>query len=1034
MRILKEERKLYITRCELFLKRLLPDRLIETLPLHAVYANTGEPCLFAHRDTYPYQPIHEGETWGKSWESAWFHVTGEIPPEWQEEELAILVDFSGETLLVDNDGNPFYALTGHSVFNTSYQKDLYFPPKDVVQSGKIDFWIEAAASSLFGVNLNTDPDTRDPDIGGEFPCRMNRLRVGRFAKEAWALRFDFEILFGIYTTLDAESYRARQLLTTLNKAIDVYGDSLDNASQARAVLAKEMNYPAVASAMDVYAVGHAHIDVAWLWTVAESRRKVARTFASQLDLIERYPGYIFGASQPQLYAFLEEDYPQLFKRIQDAVRQGRWELQGAMWVEADCNIIGGEAMIRQFVHGKHYFREKFGVEVKSLWLPDVFGYSPALPQIIKKARCDYFLTQKLSWNQVNEIPYNTFHWRGLDGSSVLTHFPPENTYNASACPEEMIPAQDRFKEADIVPMFASLFGLGDGGGGPSENHIERALRMKNIEGCPRVSFRKSEDFFEDLSAYADRLPTWDGELYLEMHRGTFTAQARTKKNNRHLEQLLQTAEFICASRPLADYPVEQLKSLWRVLLLNQFHDIIPGSSIQPVYEVAEKEHHQAITACQSLIDETLRLLAVPAQHEVVAVNTLPCDYHGYINLPNKAGYTLMFDGMPLPSQDQGDDLIAEVTLPASNFTMLTLQPRHEKQFPTTTQETVLENGLIRYTFNERGELVSAFDKEAKRELVPQGSLGNLFTLYVDRPNDYEAWDIDAFYRDGVNEMIPQITSSTTTIGEAYSQLEIAAQFGDSTLTQQIRLSQTSRRLDFSTQVDWHEKRKMLRVSFPLALMSDTARCDIQCGHLERSLKSPNTSWERAKFEVPIHRYVDISEDNYGVALLNDCKYGHHLERGLIDLCLLRSALYPDLRADHGEHTFTYSLFPHATPFCEGETIREAYSLNRTPTTLVDHILPTDFHVPIRVKNGAIVMDTLKRAEASNDLVLRLIETRGRPTAVELEGPALVNAHVEETDLLEWDAIATLTPQEGTLNLTLQPFEIKTLKVIPKRSV
>ncbi len=488
--MLKEEITFYTTRCTMFLKRIKDHRIGKSVDFTAECAVEPEFTPFKDRLKLSYSPVKIGQSWGKTWDSAWFHLKAKLPGEWKNKELVCEIIFTGEVLVYGRDGIPDWALTSHSVFDTAYEKSLYFPRPDLFKGDNLELWLEASAYGLTGTSGGDGQN-----LGG-LHAEVKKMRVGIFNREAWHLYYDFTVLFDLYNSLPEKDYRRLQLLSALNKAIDIYAYTPENAAGARKVLAPLLARKATVSAVETTATGHAHIDVAWLWPMKESIRKAARTFASQLRNMENYPEYVFGASQPALYAFVKEHYPELYEKIKKAVKDGRWEVQGGMWVEADCNIINGESIVRQFLHGKNFFMDEFGVEVKSLWLPDVFGYAATLPQIIKKSGCDYFLTQKISWNQFNKFPYHSFTWQGLDGTQVLTHFPPENTYNASCMPSSVRAAQNNCTEADTAPMMMSLFGIGDGGGGPSEQHLEKARRIANLEGCPRYKMGKALSFFK----------------------------------------------------------------------------------------------------------------------------------------------------------------------------------------------------------------------------------------------------------------------------------------------------------------------------------------------------------------------------------------------------------------------------------------------------------------------------------------------------------------------------------------------------------
>ncbi len=554
---------LYNTRIENFYKRISNLILEDHVELNAEFGHSVEPVPFSKRTSLKYRKIKEGESWGKTWESAWFHLKGAVPKSWKGKEVVAQLDFNGEGLIFRNDGMPLQSLAKGSVFQADFCKDIHYLFKSCKGGEKVDLWIETAANNLFGIELEPDPKPKDPQRHGKYTGIVNKIRLCAFDRDTYGLWVDFEVLKSLYSVLPEKSVRRNRIMRTLSEAIDAFADNTANSAKCRKILVKEFDKPASSSDLSTVAVGHAHIDTGWLWPVRESIRKCGRTFASQITLLEKYPNYVFGASQPQHYAFTKEHYPKLYAKIKEHVKKGRWECQGGMWVEADCNIISGESMVRQIIHGKNFFMDEFGVDVRNVWIPDVFGYSAAMPQIMKKSGVDFFLTQKMSWSQFNEFPHHTFIWRGVDGSEVLTHFPPENTYNSGLSAGGLHNARDNFKENDYLDEFMTLFGIGDGGGGPKEEYIERGLRAADLECVPKVKFDTAEAFFDRLAKRTDELPRWVGELYLEYHRGTLTTQALTKKGNRKLEQKLRDVEFICSCLPLEKYPAKELDFIWK---------------------------------------------------------------------------------------------------------------------------------------------------------------------------------------------------------------------------------------------------------------------------------------------------------------------------------------------------------------------------------------------------------------------------------------------------------------------------------------
>jgi alpha-mannosidase len=1021
----REQTKLYERRIRNFLDRLQGGLVFEErMDLSAEFCRTEDPVPFTDRESGTFKKIAQGEKWGETWDSAWFHITGQVPAEWKGKNVVAHLGFGGEACVFDKDGCAVYGLTNGSVFKVHYGKDIHFLFDSCAGGERVDLWVETAANNLFGVNRPGDPPRDDPKRHGQYDGRVTDLELCVFNEEVWGLMHDVRVLGDLMRVLPEALPRRERLRRGLSKAIDVYADDRSNAKSARAILAPLLESPANASDMKVTAVGHAHIDTAWLWPVRESLRKCARTFSSQVALLERYPDYVFGASQAQLYAYTKEHYPAVYQKIKDWVKEGRWEVQGGMWVEADCNVISGESMVRQFVHGKNFFRDEFGVDIKNLWLPDVFGYSAALPQILRRAGVDYFLTQKISWSQFNVFPHNTFVWKGIDGTGVLTHFPPEDTYNSEMLPGAMYEAQNRFKENHVLDEFISLYGIGNGGGGPKEDHVERAMRMADLEGCPKVTFGRADAFFERIEKSCDDLERWSGELYLELHRGTLTTQARTKLGNRRLEQRLRDTEFLYSCLPLAQYPSAELDRIWKVLLLNQFHDIIPGSSIHKVYEVTESEYAECLAECDALVSAGAEKLLEKTDDSLVLLNSLSYPYTAPVNLPDGwAGCGAENDsGEALPTQSDSGGTTVLVDLPPQSC--ITLRKSGRAESPEAGSDLILENDLVRYEFNRDATIRSAYDKEAERNILAELERGNLISLYEDRPNGNDAWDVDVFYESQLLETAKPVSQQSLGAGPVRQGLTFSLKIGDSTVDQQVFLPTNSKRLDFVTNVDWQEVHRMLRVSFPAALRSEHATFDIQYGYVKRTTHT-NTSWDMAQFEVSGQRYADLSTGDYGVALLNDCKYGHKVKDNVLDLNLLRSPTEPDPDADLGQHTFTYSLLPHIGCLQDSPVMAEAAMLNQRPV-LLDGYAAGKTALPCALESDGISLEVVKKAEKEDCLVIRLVETLGRTSTGVLK-VADRTATLVETGLMEWIDGET-TPCAEDIPISLTPFEIRTYKI------
>jgi alpha-mannosidase len=1012
-----------VTRIERFKDRIAKDILEDSIKFDAEYSWSKDPVPFDNRLKLEYESISEGDQWGKTWESGWFRLNAIVPKEWAGKCVVANLDFSGEGLVFSKKGEILQGITNGSVFQNDFSRDVVRLFEDAKGGEKVELWVETAANGLFGMFLDLDPEVDAKNRFGHYEAKAEKMRLAIFDVEMWHLHLDLRIVIGLLKRLDEKSVRVARIIHIANRALDIYRDRND-VIECRSILKEILDQPAAPSDLSVLAVGHAHIDTAWLWPVRESIRKCARTFSNQLDLIDRYPDYVFGASQPQHYAFVKEYYPELYERIKVAVKAGRWELQGGMWVEADCNLISGESMVRQILHGKNFFMDEFGIGVDNLWLPDVFGYSAAMPQILRKSGIKSFLTQKISWNQFNEFPHHTFNWRGIDGSEVLTHFPPENNYNSQLDAEYLVPAQTHFKERGFVDEFISLFGVGDGGGGPKEENIETGLRLQNCEGAPKVRFGTAKEFFDGLEKYKEQLPKWVGELYLELHRGTLTTQAKVKKGNRKLELKLREVEYLYSQLPLENYPSKELDAIWKKVLINQFHDIIPGSSIHIAYEVTHKEHEDALKACDELIKAATEKLFESDENSIVVANYLHFQTSDIVELPESwIGFEINDeDGKPVPTQDLDGKAVALAEVKAYSFKTIT-RGQVKKKNSIEPNELVLENDLIKYSFNKNGELISIWDHETSKEILEEGKQGNSLTLYDDHPNDWDAWDVDLFYENHIIDTAQVSDYKLDGKGDVCSGLTFNGKIGQSKYLQKIILRNDSKRLDFETKIDWSEKHKMLRVAFPVNVYTEQASFDIQYGHVKRNTHR-NTSWDKAKFEVVGHKYADLSDRDYGVALLNDCKYGYKVYDNILDLNLLRSPNYPDADADQGTHRFTYSLLPHIGDLINSTVIAESSSLNQ-PLALFESV-KTGNHSSIRLEGDGVSLEVIKKAEKEECLILRVVETHGRGSS----GILYLDdqfSRLCETNLIEW-----IDQQEikldKSIEISLTPFEIKTYKL------
>ena len=730
-------------------------------------------------------------------------------------------------------------------------------------------------------------------------------------------------------------------------------------------------------------VGHTHIDVAWLWTLATTKEKAQHSFATVLALMERYPDYIFMSSQPQLYEYVKEEAPELYERIKEKVREGRWEVEGAMWLEADCNLSSGESLIRQILYGKGFMKKEFDVDSKILWLPDVFGYSAALPQILKKSGVDKFVTSKISWNDTNKMPYDTFMWEGIDGTEIFTYFMTAqnhilgegvrniSTYNGQVTPAMTLGTWERYQQKDLNNETFVSFGFGDGGGGPTEEMLEFETRLEYaLPGIPKAQMSRAGEFldrvekkFTEGCKRTRRVPRWVGELYLEFHRGTYTSMAKNKKNNRECEFLCQETETLSILDNLllkGEYPKQKLHNNWKLLLLNQFHDIIPGSSILEVYEDSDMQYAQVRTEIGEIHKSKLQNIAQNMQNAGIMVYN-----------PNSFTTSAW-------TEVDGKRIYAE-NVPALGWKMIEENSDFDE---VRVIEQKIENEHYVVTFDKNYEISSIYDKDNDREVLKRNA--NVLRVYEDYPRDFDNWEISNYFKDKWED-IDTIESVKKIVENGVGGFEIVRRYNKSLITQKISLYPNSRRIDFKNEIDWHEKHKVVKALFPVDIHSSKATYEVQFGNLERNTHA-NTSWDAAKFEVCAQKWIDLSENGYGVSILNDCKYGHAVDGNEMSITLIKCGTYPNPEADQGKHEFTYSLYPHKDDFATGGTVNEAYLLNRPLKVIKTNgggNLPTEYSL-ISCDCENIVVETVKEAENGQGIIVRLYDAWNRKSTPTLK--------------------------------------------------
>jgi alpha-mannosidase len=1007
------------------------DRVLKRLVKPAIYGDRaplevdahhvhGEPITVAEARDREYIPFAVGERWGGMWDTTWFRMRAEIPPDWEGSEVAALIDlggadmvgFTAEGLVWDGD-QPRQGL--------HLKHREYVVARAAAAGETVDLLIEAAANPI-PPWMTTPWPLLMPDVNGPPIYGLGRAELAVVHREVEALYFDMLVLTEVLLVVPADEPRAAEVFDALMSAcaaIDAE-DVAGSAASARAELASALKKPAGPDAHRVSAIGHAHIDSAWLWPIRETKRKSARTFSNALRLMEDYPEYNFSASQAQQYQWMKELYPPLYERMRAQVAAGRFEPIGSMWVEADCNIPSGESLVRQIVHGKRFFLDEFDRETADLWLPDVFGYSAALPQILAEAGITSFLTQKMSWSETNRFPHSTFWWEGIDGTRILTHFPPADTYNGNMSVGELAKSERQFAQRAVSNHSLYPFGYGDGGGGPTRAMLESGRRLADLEGAPRVEFDTVASFWEKLRDEAAEFPVWVGELYLEYHRGTYTTNGPIKRANRRNEQALRAAElWSVAADPLGDwsaYPADALDDAWKLLLLNQFHDIIPGSSIHWANEDCTRDHAHITAVAANLIADAQQAIVQQVDttgmtRPFVVFNAASRDRRELVEIPT-----------------DGDPELVSVAVPACGYSTIDLDAARPSFEAVTVTERMLENELLRVTWDDDGLLTSIFDKEYRREVLAPGARGNLFQLHDDNPRDFDAWNVDIEYLEHRVDLTEVTLIAVVERDPLRAGVRFVREFGDSTITQTLRLVSGSRRLDFDTHVDWHEHHKFLKVAFPVDVHASRATYEIQYGHIERPTHV-NTSWDVARFEVCAHRWADLSEPGYGVALLNDCKYGYDIHGNVMRLSLLRSPGWPDPESDQGGHRFAYALFPHGGDLREAGVIAEAEAFNvplvaRPAEPGWAGARPLAASV-VRADQPNVTVEAVKKADREDALIVRVTEawgTRGR-VALSTTLPVM---WVTRVDVLERE-VAGVPCVDGTVELELRPFEIVTLK-------
>ena len=983
-----------------------------------------------------------GDRWSGRDRYLWLHKEIQIPESWKGKRAVGIFDF-GKTGAGNNSG--FEAMC--YINEKPYQgvdvnhKEVFFPEELYGKTFRLTFRLWSGLE------------------GGGVPAPQEHM-----IKRADLAYLDEKVddfyylgamvLDTVQNLADAEAvkYELRNALDQACKCIDwSYPGSeefYESVHQADDLLNEKIDGMKKDSLVKVKCVGHTHIDMAWLWRLKHTHEKASRSFSTVLRMMEMFPEYIFLQTQPQLYAYIKEDFPEIYEEIKKRVQEGRWEVDGGMWVEADCNLTSGESLTRQILIGSKFIKDEFGKEVEYLWLPDVFGYSWALPQILKKSGIDMFMTTKISWNQYNRMPHDTFKWKGIDGSEVLTHFittpEPWNepgswfyTYNGLLTAKTVKGVWDAYSEKEMNQELLISYGYGDGGGGVNRDLLERRRRIDKIPGLPSLETSTAGEFFRDLKETVkntDRyVHTWDGELYLEYHRGTYTSQGYNKRMNRKMELLYRKAEWLTAmhavqSKKLELAKQEKLTEGWKLILTNQFHDIIPGSSIHEVYEDSRKDYAKVEAIGTEVINDYFQDSLDEAKDVWTVYNDSGWNRDEIVAIPAaKAGKFVDGDGNVLETQCEKDVTYVQVkNVPAMGHRAVFFRGEDQTGEETSVSPFKVNGRKIETPFyqmiiNEQGQIEKLYDKEYGRNVLAPNERGNVLQMFEDKPLDNDAWDIDIYYQQKMREVTDLVKWEVKECGSLRLVIGLMWKYMNTTIEQDMVLYAADRRIDFRTKVDFQERQQLLKAAFPVDIRTTYATYDIQYGNVRRP-NHWNTSWDQARFESVGHRFADLSERNYGVALLNDCKYGYDVKGNLLRLSLLRSGKQPDHIQDVGEHVFTYSLLPHTGDIVSGGVVVSAHALNN-PMLICEGKEEKTEDTFMTIDNPQVEIDAVKKSEDGKYLVVRFHDYAGSSQKVTVK-PNFCFRSWSEGDLRERRIGEICGDDEVTM--TLHPYEIKTV--------
>ncbi|CAP69371.1 uncharacterized protein PODANS_1_10350 [Podospora anserina S mat+] len=989
---------------------------------------------FEEAVSHDFEKTKVGASFGPSWTTHWFRVKITVPDNVRDQELVEFHwDANNEGLIWSEDGEPLQGLTGGG------ERVEWVLPKPFLDGKEHTFYVEMACNGMFGIGQGDLIAAPDPNRY----YTVERANIVAVNPDARGLHIDTWIIGDAAKEFPSDSPEQHHALDVYNRIIEAFEPGNKDSLKTCRKIAQEYLGPDVDSHKVyesdkkplVFGIGHCHIDSCWLWPFDETKRKVARSWSNQCNLMERYPELNFACSQAQQYKWLKELYPYVFERVKQKVKDGQFHPIGGSWVEHDTNLPSGESLVRQFVYGQRFFEENFGKRCQTFWLPDTFGYSSQLPQLCRLAGMTRFLTQKLSWNNINKFPHTTFNWVALDGSQVICHMPPAETYTAEAHFGDVKRSMSQHKSLDQDPTSLLVFGKGDGGGGPTWQHLEKLRRARGISDTvgllPRVHMGSSvDDFFHHLEAKGDKLVTWYGELYFELHRGTYTTQSNNKRNNRRAEDALRAVELLATIASIEGhcaYPKKEIDEMWESVLLCQFHDCLPGSSIEMCYHDSDEIYKKVFETAEKILGEATGLREATADavtsNTGVAFTSLPWSRHEIVELA---------DGELAVASGPGPFMKLRPFSLESEETLVTLEQPSPDVF-------VLQNTQLKVKL-ESGLITSLYDLKANREIIPKGQKANRYVIFDDKPLYWQAWDVEVFHLDSRKELSTSETKVHEQKKHRVSVITKTKISDKSYIETVISLSACSPNqqsfVEVSSKVEWHETMKFLKVEFPVDIRNTEASYETQFGIVRRPTHY-NTSWDMAKFEVCSHRFADLSEHGYGVSVLNDCKYGFATSGNLMRLSLLRSSKAPDAHADMGTHHIRWGILPHQGGLSH-VTVRKGYEFNN-PLKIFEVESLGDVKSWLRTRrvwldsesDEGLVLDTVKRGEddektGEENVILRMYDSLGGLARGRVKSVWGIK-RVTKVNLLE-DEVEEVEVDGDGFGVELKAFEVATYKL------